>query len=67
MRLGIFETILQLISSYNLSFYATFRTNKTYSEEEIKDMIFELFLGAIGIELSRDFKDKKKESLVEVV
>lgn len=63
MRLGLLAMIKQMIASYSLMFYASFRINKTYSEEEIKDLIFELYQGATGIKFSRDFKNKKKKNL----
>lgn len=62
LSIGLIDSIAQMVVVYGLSWYALFRINKTYTEEEIKDLIFEEYQAAVGIEIERNFKNRKKKN-----
>jgi magnesium-protoporphyrin IX monomethyl ester (oxidative) cyclase len=63
LSIGLLDTLAQIVTVYGLSWYALFRINKTYTEEEIKNLIYEEYQAAVGVKVSRNFKDRKKKNL----
>jgi anaerobic magnesium-protoporphyrin IX monomethyl ester cyclase len=62
LSIGLIDSVAQLVAVYGLSWYALLRINKTYTEEEIKDLAYEEFQAAVGVKITRDYKNKKKKN-----
>ncbi len=63
MQLGMHISIQQLIAPYSFMYYALFKVNKALPEEQIKDLIFETYRGAVGVKHSTDHGHKRTANL----